>query len=51
LSFLTVQSDSKSLENLRVVPEMDNTYIDLTAWENLMLMGKLYGVDKKRRSG
>lgn len=32
-----------------VVPEMANTYVDMTAWENLMLMGKLYGVDKKRR--
>jgi ABC-2 type transport system ATP-binding protein len=32
-----------------VVPEMSNVYIDLTAWDNLMLMGELYGVSKGKR--
>ncbi|TET79511.1 MAG: ATP-binding cassette domain-containing protein [Candidatus Cloacimonadota bacterium] len=32
-----------------IVPEMSNAYIDLSAWENLMLMGQLYGVPKKKR--
>jgi len=32
---------------LGVVPEVSNAYVDLTAWENLMLMGELYGVSKK----
>ena len=32
-----------------VVPEMSNAYIDLSAWDNLMLMGELYGVSKKKR--
>ena len=32
-----------------VVPEMANPYIDLSAWDNLMLMGQLYGLDKKKR--
>ncbi|MBW2060586.1 MAG: ATP-binding cassette domain-containing protein [Deltaproteobacteria bacterium] len=32
-----------------VVPEMSNTYIDLSAWENLMLMGRLYQVKKRKR--
>ncbi len=27
-----------------VVPETSNAYTDLTAWQNLMLMGELYGV-------
>jgi len=27
-----------------VVPEVSDAYVDLTAWENLALMGKLYGV-------
>ena len=26
-----------------IVPEMSNPYIDLSAWDNLMLMGELYG--------
>jgi len=27
-----------------VVPEVSNAYVDLSAWENLTLIGKLYGV-------
>jgi ABC-2 type transport system ATP-binding protein len=27
-----------------VVPEISNAYVDLSAWENLTLIGKLYGV-------
>jgi ABC-2 type transport system ATP-binding protein len=34
---------------LGVVPEVSNAYVDLTAWENLILMGELYGVPKKER--
>jgi ABC-2 type transport system ATP-binding protein len=34
---------------LGVVPEVSNVYVDLTAWENLILMGELYGVPKKER--
>jgi ABC-2 type transport system ATP-binding protein len=34
---------------LGVVPEVSNVYVDLTAWENLMLMGELYGVPKEER--
>lgn len=32
-----------------VVPEFANVYIDLGAWENLMLMAELYGVPRQRR--
>ena len=32
-----------------VVPEMSNAYVELSAWNNLMLMGELYGVPKKDR--
>jgi ABC-2 type transport system ATP-binding protein len=32
-----------------VLPETSNAYIDLSAWQNLMLMGKLYGLDKTKR--
>jgi ABC-2 type transport system ATP-binding protein len=31
-----------------VVPEVSNAYVDLTAWENLILIGKLYGVSSQR---
>jgi len=31
-----------------VVPEVSNAYIDLTAWENLALIGKLYGVPAQK---
>jgi ABC-2 type transport system ATP-binding protein len=31
-----------------VVPETSNAYADLTAWQNLMLMGELYGLPRAR---
>jgi len=31
-----------------VVPETSNAYTDLTAWQNLMLMGELYGLTHAR---
>lgn len=31
-----------------VVPETSNAYMDLTAWQNLMLMGELYGLPRSR---
>jgi len=31
-----------------VVPETSNAYTDLTAWQNLMLMGELYGLQRAR---
>ena len=34
-------------ELISVVPEMANAYVELTAWQNLMLMGELYGVNKR----
>ena len=39
--------DAKQL--MGVLPETSNAYIDLSAWQNLMLMGKLYGLDKMKR--
>ena len=32
-----------------IAPEMSNAYVDLTAWNNLMLIGELYGVPKAKR--
>jgi len=31
-----------------IVPEMANAYIDLSAFRNLLLMGELYGIQKKK---
>jgi ABC-2 type transport system ATP-binding protein len=39
----------KAKQIISVVPEMANAYIELTAWQNLMLIGELYGVPKKER--
>jgi ABC-2 type transport system ATP-binding protein len=33
-----------------IVPEMSNAYVDLSAWNNLMLVGGLYGVNKSIRT-
>ena len=33
-----------------IVPEMANAYMDLSAWNNLMLIGALYGVSRKQRT-
>jgi len=32
-----------------VLPEMSNAYVDLSAWHNMMLAGKLYGLSKDDR--
>ncbi|MEM3071862.1 MAG: ATP-binding cassette domain-containing protein [Candidatus Bathyarchaeia archaeon] len=32
-----------------ILPEVANAYVDLTAWENLMFLGELYGVPKTLR--
>jgi ABC-2 type transport system ATP-binding protein len=32
-----------------IVPEMSNAYVDLSAWDNLMFIGELYGVPEKER--
>ena len=39
----------KAKQAVGVLPETSNAYIDLSAWQNLMLMAKLYGLGKKER--
>jgi ABC-2 type transport system ATP-binding protein len=41
----------KTRQMMGIVPEMANAYVDLSAWNNLMLVGALYGVSKKQRVG
>jgi ABC-2 type transport system ATP-binding protein len=40
----------KTRQLMGIVPEMANAYVDLSAWNNLMLIGALYGVPKKQRA-
>ncbi|MFP4687281.1 MAG: ABC transporter ATP-binding protein [bacterium] len=39
---------SEAKESLGIVPEVSNTYLELTARENLYFMGRLYGMGKKK---
>ncbi len=43
------QEPLKAKQIMGIVPEMANAYIDLSAWENLMFLGELYGVPKISR--
>ncbi len=36
----------KARSFIGVVPEVSNPYVDLTVWDNLMLVGKLYSIPK-----
>ena len=43
----------RAKQRFGVVPETSNAYVELTAWQNLMLMGDLYGIGRthsERRS-
>jgi ABC-2 type transport system ATP-binding protein len=44
-----LQEGLKTRQIMGIVPEMANAYIDLSAWNNIMLIGELYGVPKKER--
>lgn len=37
----------KVKQHIGVVPEISNAYVDLSAWQNIMLMAELYGIPKK----
>lgn len=39
----------KAKQVIGVLPEVANAYIDLTAWQNLMFLGELYGIPNKVR--
>jgi ABC-2 type transport system ATP-binding protein len=39
----------ESRQLMGIVPEMANAYVDLSAWNNIMLMGELYGIPRKDR--
>ena len=53
VSIMGLDIETKSFyakRQIGVVPEVANVYIDLNAWNNLMLIGSLYGISKKNRT-
>ena len=49
LGYDILREGLKTRQLMGIVPEMANAYVDLSAWNNLMLIGELYGVSKKWR--
>ena len=45
-----VAEPTAARRHLGVVPEEANVYVDLTAWQNVMLMAELHGVPRARRT-
>ena len=43
-----IKNPLKAKQIIGIVPEMANAYIDLSAFRNLLLMGELYGIQKKK---
>lgn len=46
LGFNIQKEPLKAKQNIGVVPETSNAYVDLSAWQNMILMSELYGVPK-----
>jgi ABC-2 type transport system ATP-binding protein len=44
-----VKDGLKTRQMMGIVPEMSNAYVDLSAWNNLMLVGGLYGINKSTK--
>jgi ABC-2 type transport system ATP-binding protein len=49
MGFDIVKQSVKAKSIMGIVPDISNIYTELSAWENLLFTGKLYGVNKKRR--
>ena len=47
MGFNIARDPIKAKQLMGVVPEMSNAYVELSAWNNLLFMGDLYGVPKK----
>ncbi|MBX5320421.1 MAG: ATP-binding cassette domain-containing protein [Candidatus Bathyarchaeota archaeon] len=46
--FDVLRNPIEAKQRIGVVPEVSNAYIDLSAWENLVLIGRLYGVPTQK---
>lgn len=44
-----VEEPIASRERLGIVPEEGNIYVDMSVWQNLMLMGELHSIPRRRR--
>ncbi|MGC8961055.1 MAG: ATP-binding cassette domain-containing protein [Candidatus Bathyarchaeia archaeon] len=49
MGYDVVREPIKAKQVMGVLPEAANAYTDLTAWQNLMFLGALYGLPKKSR--
>lgn len=43
------ENPTEAKEEVGIAPEVSNAYVDLDGWQNMMLMGELYGVPKSER--
>jgi ABC-2 type transport system ATP-binding protein len=46
--FDILKNPVEAKQRIGVVPEVSNAYIDLSAWKNLILIGRLYGVPQSK---
>ncbi len=46
--FDVLKNPVEAKQRIGVVPEVSNAYVDLSAWDNLVLIGRLYGVPTQR---
>lgn len=46
--FNVLEDPIEAKQCIGVVPEVSNAYVDLSAWDNLTLVGRLYGVPTQR---
>jgi ABC-2 type transport system ATP-binding protein len=44
-----VKDAYRARQDIGVVPEMSNVYVELSAWANLIFTGELHGVSRRRR--
>lgn len=44
-----LKNSTRAKQLMGVLPELANAYADLSSWQNLMIMGKIYGVEKEVR--
>ena len=49
MGFDIVRQPVEAKSVIGIVPDISNVYTELTAWENLVFTGKLYGISKERR--
>ncbi|MBO3842751.1 MAG: ATP-binding cassette domain-containing protein [Candidatus Brockarchaeota archaeon] len=49
LGYDVLNEPVKAKKQFGLVPEISNVYDDLTAWDNLMFMAKLYGIPERER--